>query len=95
MLERFGNGAKLSLFSARHALKQMAKSDKPLDVLKHLSLGSEYACAWLMRRLFAKPLEENRTAGDMYRNYVSKVVSAPMLDLTYRDYTSLEAISGV
>ena len=31
----------------------------------------------------------------MYRNYVSKVVSAPMLDLTYRDYTSLEAISGV
>ncbi|CAN9478836.1 unnamed protein product [Alternaria alternata] len=73
VLERFGNGAKLSLFSARHALKQMAKSDKPLDVLKHLSLGSEYACAWLMRRLFAKPLEENRTAGDMYRNYVSKV----------------------
>ncbi|CAN9267976.1 unnamed protein product [Alternaria alternata] len=73
VLERFGNGAKLSLFSARHALKQMAKSDKPLDVLKYLSLGPEYVCAWLMRRLFAKPLEESRTAGDMYRNYVSKV----------------------
>ncbi|CAN9387585.1 unnamed protein product [Alternaria alternata] len=94
VLERFGNGAKLSLFSARHALKQMAKSDKPLDVLKHLSLGPEYVYAWLMRRLFAKPLEESRTAGDMYRNYVSKVVSAPMLDPMYRDYTSLEAISG-
>jgi hypothetical protein len=79
VLEQFGNGAKLSLFSARYALKQMAKSDIPIDISKHLSLGPEYTCAWLMRRLVVKPLEESKTAGDMYRKYVSKVVSEIML----------------
>ncbi|KAF1937922.1 hypothetical protein EJ02DRAFT_514884 [Clathrospora elynae] len=73
VLKRFGEGARRSLLVARQELCHMVRSNPPLDVFKHLSLGPEYVCAWLMRRLLVKPLERCMTVGDMYREYLSTI----------------------
>ena len=74
VLKRFGEGARRSLSLARAELCNMAASRVPMDIFHHLSLGPEYVCAWLMRRLLVQPLDERMTAGDMYRAYLSTMV---------------------
>ncbi|KAJ4362366.1 hypothetical protein N0V83_010459 [Neocucurbitaria cava] len=73
VLKRFGEGARRSLMMARAELCSMVASTTPFDILEHLSLGPEYVCAWLMRRLLVKPLQEHMTVGDMYREYLSTI----------------------
>jgi hypothetical protein len=75
VLKRFGEGARGSLITARQQLCRMVRSVLPLDVFKHTSLGPEYVCAWLMRRLLVQPLEKRMTVADMYREYLSTIVS--------------------
>lgn len=74
VLQRFGEGAMQALFSARKELCAMVQLDSPSDILADLSLGPEYVCAWLMRRLLVKPLENRMAVGDMYREYLSTIV---------------------
>ncbi|CAO2655234.1 Nn.00g102980.m01.CDS01 [Neocucurbitaria sp. VM-36] len=73
VLKRFGEGARRSLMMARAELCGMVASIAPFDILDHLSLGPEYVCAWLMRRLLVKPLQQHMTVGDMYREYLSTI----------------------
>jgi hypothetical protein len=75
VLKRFGEGARQSLVMARQQLCRMVRSVPPLDVFQHTSLGPEYVCAWLMRRLLVQPLEKRMTVADMYREYLSTIVS--------------------
>jgi hypothetical protein len=75
VLKRFGEGARRSLLNARHELCYTVRSDPPMDIFEHLSFGPEYVCAWLTRRLLVKPVEKGMTVGDMYREYVSTIVS--------------------
>lgn len=77
VLRGFGKDAQRSLRVTRLALCKMAKPEPALDISKHLSLGPEFVCAWLMRRLLVKPLEKSKTVGDMFREYVTTVVSVP------------------
>jgi hypothetical protein len=77
VLKRFGDSARQSLLISRHELCWQVRSDPPLDVFSHLSVGPEYVCAWLMRRLLVQPLDKRMTVGDMYREYVSTIVSTP------------------
>ncbi|KAG9191011.1 hypothetical protein G6011_09099 [Alternaria panax] len=73
VLARFGKDAQRSLRFTRLALCKMARPGSPLEISKHLSLGPEFLCAWLMRRLLVKPLERSKTVGDMFREYVSRI----------------------
>ncbi len=75
ILKRFGEGARRSLFMSRAELCRMVASPDHFDIFHHLCLGPEYVCAWLMRRLLVKPLQDRLTAGDMYRAYLSTMVS--------------------
>lgn len=75
VIEAFGNGVQQALLSARDDLCSMVKSKEPVDVFKRLSLSPEYVCSWLMRRLLVKPLEKSMTVSDMYREYLSTIVS--------------------
>jgi hypothetical protein len=75
VLKRFAKGAQQSVALARQELCNMVMPDTFPDVMKGLSLGPEYVCGWLMRRLLVKPLEEHMAIGDMYREYMSKIVS--------------------
>jgi hypothetical protein len=76
VLRRFGEGPRLSLSAARAQLCSMVASNEPLGMFGHFSLGPEYICAWLMRRLIVKPIEKTITVGDMYRDYMSAIVSS-------------------
>jgi hypothetical protein len=75
ILDAFGNGVQQALASARNELCSMVKSTEPAEITKRLSLNPEYVCSWLMRRLIVKPLEKSMTVSDMYREYLSTVVS--------------------
>jgi hypothetical protein len=75
VLRRFSGGARRSILVAREELCNMASLDQPENVLKNLSFGSEYVCSWLMRRLIVQPLDRKMTVGDMYREYLSTIVS--------------------
>jgi hypothetical protein len=77
VLEKFERGAMRSLKIARLYLCSMARLFQPLDTTKHLSRGPEYICGWLIRRLLLQPLEKHDTAGDLYREYISRLVSVP------------------
>lgn len=77
VLDTFGNGVQQAIFAARDDLCSMTKSTGPLEVFKRLSLSPEYVCSWFMRRLIVKPLEKSMTVSDMYREYLSTVVSTP------------------
>jgi hypothetical protein len=76
-LEKFSNGARYSLAVARNELCNMARSDRPMDEISRLSLGPEYICSWFMRRLLVRPLEKSMAVSDMYREYLSTIVSSP------------------
>lgn len=75
IIEAFSTGVEHALTSARNELCSMVKSAKPVDVFKRLSLSPEYVCSWFMRRLIVKPLEKSMTVSDMYREYLSTIVS--------------------
>jgi hypothetical protein len=79
VLKRFARGVENSVLLARHELCAMVKPETSVDPMQGLSLGSEYICAWLMRRLLVKPLENRMSIGDMYREYLSTIVSNPKL----------------
>lgn len=75
VIETFGRGVQQALALAREELCAMVKSKEPVGVYKRLSLTPEYVCGWLMRRLLVKPLDKRMTVSDMYREYLSTVVS--------------------
>lgn len=75
VLKRFARGVENSVLLARHELCSMVKSETSLDSMQDLALGPEYMCGWLMRRLLVKPLEKRMSIGDMYREYLSTIVS--------------------
>lgn len=81
VLEKFSNGAQNSLIVARNELCTMARSDQPMDNMSRLSLGPEYLCSWFIRRLLVKPLEKNMAVSDMYREYLSTIVSTSPITL--------------
>ncbi|KAA8618601.1 CorA Mg2+ and Co2+ transporter [Pyrenophora tritici-repentis] len=56
VVKRLGEVARRSLRRVRFKLCGMVKSDPPLDIFRKKSLGPEYVCAWLMRRLLVKPV---------------------------------------
>ena len=82
VLKRFGWSARQSLIRARFRLCEMARPESPLNLRKHLSVGPEYMCLWVIRRLLMTPLEQSKTIGDMYHVYISKVVSIPSFYIT-------------
>lgn len=75
VLDAFGNGAQQAIRIARLELCSMVKSTEPVNILSRLSLSPEYVCSWFMRRLMVKPLEKSMALSDMYREYLSTVVS--------------------
>lgn len=75
VIEAFGSGVQHMLATARSELCEMARSTESSEATKHLSLNSEYICGWLMRRVIVKPLEKGLTVSDMYREYLSTIVS--------------------
>lgn len=77
VLSRFCEGAKTSALVARKELCIMARTSVPDDVSKRINLGPEYLCSWFMRRLLVKPLNNSMTAADIYREYLSTLVSIP------------------
>lgn len=77
----FGNAAGRSFAFARTDLCYMTASVLPSNPMSSLSLGPEYLCSWLIRRLLVKPLEGQLTIGDMYREYLSTIVSTSQYTL--------------
>jgi hypothetical protein len=75
-LGRFYTDARDSLTAIRWDLCNMSKSSSPPDIMQSLSLGTPYICGWLMRRLIVKSLEGHLTVGEMYWDYLSKIVSS-------------------
>jgi hypothetical protein len=75
-LKRFAKGVETSVSLARNQLCDMVKPDSTPDAMQNMSLGSEYVCAWFMRRLLVKPLESGLSTGDMYRKYLTNIVSS-------------------
>lgn len=75
VLKRFAQGAGNSLLLARSELCYMVRPEISTDHMQDLALGPEYVCSWLMRRLMVKPLEERISVGDIYREYLSTIVS--------------------
>ncbi|EUC43601.1 hypothetical protein COCMIDRAFT_27933 [Bipolaris oryzae ATCC 44560] len=73
VLVRFEAGAMQSLRAARAHLCEMASPPPPRRVMEHLSLGPQYVCGELIRRLLLKPLERHETVGDLYREYISRL----------------------
>ncbi|KAF2026898.1 hypothetical protein EK21DRAFT_33642, partial [Setomelanomma holmii] len=73
VLKQFYKGAQQSLTIVRDDLCKIAKVDPPPDPMQDLSLSAPYVCGWLMRRLLVKPLEEQLTIGEMYRDYLSTI----------------------
>ena len=72
----FGKGVSQALATARKELCSMAKSPEPVNVFERLSLSPEYVCGWYLRRLIVKPLQNHMTVSDMYREYLSTIVSS-------------------
>lgn len=75
VLERFFSSAQSSLLDARKDLCIMVRSDPAEDILMRLCLGPEFILAWLMRRLLVRPVENSMRVADLYRAYLSTVVS--------------------
>ncbi|KAL5120030.1 hypothetical protein ACEQ8H_002128 [Pleosporales sp. CAS-2024a] len=73
VLKRFAQGVANSVQLAREDLCSMVSVDTSTDPLQDVSLGPEYICSWLMRRLLVKPLENRLAIGDMYREYLSNI----------------------
>jgi len=75
VLKRFAQGVGNSLMLARSELCYMVRPEVATDPMRDLALGPEYVCGWLMRRLMVKPLEKRLSIGDIYREYLSTIVS--------------------
>jgi hypothetical protein len=75
ILKRFAQGFGNSLLLARSELRYMVRPEIATDPMRDLALGPEYVCSWLMRRLMVKPLEKRMSIGDIYREYLSTIVS--------------------
>ena len=75
VISMFGRGVSQALATARKELCSMAKSPEPSNAFERLSLSPEYVCGWYMRRLIVKPLQNHMTVSDMYREYLSTIVS--------------------
>ncbi|ORY15245.1 hypothetical protein BCR34DRAFT_558931 [Clohesyomyces aquaticus] len=71
VLHKFCDSVKASLQAARKDLCRMAHTKGPNDYRKRLSLGPEYLCAWFMRRLLVKPVDNSMTTADLYHEYLS------------------------
>jgi hypothetical protein len=71
---RLSDGVKRPLLKAREDLCYMARSSNPNDYWKRISLGPEYICAWLMRKLIVQPLDRGKTVADLYREYLDTLV---------------------
>jgi hypothetical protein len=96
VLNRFCESVKTSLTFARKELCVMASSTAPEDFFRRFSLGPEYLCSWFIRRLLVKPLNDSMTAADIYREYLSTLVSMPLLFLDFdwiRRSSVLERVS--
>lgn len=76
VIDMFGKGVSQAMATARKELCSMAKSPEPLNAFERLSLSPEYVCGWYMRRLIVKPLQNHMTVSDMYREYLSTIVSS-------------------
>jgi hypothetical protein len=75
VLSSFRGSTELSLLQAREELCEMVRSSTPNDAAERISWGAESISSWLIRRLVVKPLEKSMTVGDMYREYLSTLVS--------------------
>lgn len=75
VLSNFRESVELSVTQARDELCEMVRSATPNDATERLSFGTESISSWLIRRLIVKPLEKSMTIGDMYREYLSTLVS--------------------
>lgn len=76
VLTRFSESVKSSLQQARFELCEMVRSQPPVkDPMERMSWGAESISSWLIRRLIVKPLEKGLTVGDMYREYLTTLVS--------------------
>jgi len=76
VLDGFCDNAKMSLLQARKELCFMVRSDPQDDMMTRMSLGPEYVLGWCMRRLLVKPVEKGVRVADLYREYLSTLVSA-------------------
>jgi hypothetical protein len=66
----------VSLSEARKELCVMVRSRADdNDFLLKLSLGPECILAWLMRRFIVKPVDHGVGASELYREYISALVS--------------------
>lgn len=74
-LKWFSNGADRLITAARNELCTMTAEEVQPNIMANISLSSEYVCGWLIRRLFVKPLDKHMAIGDMYREYLSTIVS--------------------
>ncbi|PVI02967.1 hypothetical protein DM02DRAFT_521838 [Periconia macrospinosa] len=70
ILQRFSDDVRTPLVRAREDLCNMARSTTPTAVEERLSLGPEYICSWVMRKLIVKPLKNSMTIADMYNDYL-------------------------
>jgi hypothetical protein len=75
VIHMFGKGVWQALATTRKELCSMAKSPEPVNAFERISLSPEYVCGWYMRRLIVKPLQNHMTVSDMYREYLSTIVS--------------------
>ncbi|KAF2004202.1 hypothetical protein P154DRAFT_519438 [Amniculicola lignicola CBS 123094] len=71
VLQRFYESARSSVLDARKNLCSMARSKTLDDLFNRTSLGPEYICCWLMRRLLVRPIDQSMSVADLYREYLS------------------------
>lgn len=75
ILDRFSESVKSLIQQARVELCEMVRLKIPKDPAARMSWGAESISSWLIRRLIVKPLEKSMTVGDMYREYLTTLVS--------------------
>jgi hypothetical protein len=75
ILDRFSESVKSLIQQARVELCEMVRLKIPKDPAERMSWGAESISSWLIRRLIVKPLEKSMTVGDMYREYLTTLVS--------------------
>ena len=75
VLQGFSESVGRSLLLARKELCQMARSGSRKSTGSRFPLGPEYLCAWFMRRMIVRPVDNERTAADFYNDCLSTLVS--------------------
>lgn len=94
VLNGFCESAKSSVLQAREELCDMVRSTTLNEATERLSWGAESISSWLIRRLIVKPLEKSMTVGDMYREYLSMLVSRIQQHTLYI-YTLADNIAAI